>query len=90
MWKDADRYGVVDTMNDALYGRAWVDHPPRKPKDVKLPIFTEQRGQDRWDAISPQRAAEIRSEAKRAAAEVMAAWEFRTGRKEPAPEGTGP
>ena len=66
----------------ALYGRAWVDHPPpktRPPKEKTPPVLTSRQAHIA-DTLDPERKKQIAEQAKREAAAVMAAWERRTGR----------
>ena len=65
----------------ALYGRAWVNHPPPKsrpnPKDRTPPVTAARR---RSITLDPEREKHIKEQAKLEAAAVMATWERRTGR----------
>ena len=66
----------------ALYGRAWVNHPPPKskpPKEKTPPVMTSRQAHIA-DALDPERKKQISEQAKLEAAAVMAAWERRTGR----------
>ena len=62
-------------------GRNYQRHPRRRERTKDAPIFTEQRGLDRWDALHPDDAARIRAEAQAAAREAIQRFERRTGRR---------
>lgn len=67
----------------ALYGRAWVNHPPPKSRPNqkdRTPPATSSRLAHIADALDPERKKQIAEQAKLEAAAVMAAWERRTGR----------
>lgn len=64
----------------ALYGRAWVNHPPpksRPDKKSKEPPVSNSRLMHITDALDPERKKQISEQAKAEAAAVMAAWERR-------------
>ena len=72
----------------ALYGRAWVDHPPPKYGGRKMegPPLLGSRELAVADSLGPERTKRIKDQAKLEAAAVMAAWERRTGRSGPVPK----
>ena len=67
-------------LSDYVSARRWVKHPKRPEKKKTAPIFTEQRAQEKWDALSTEAQDRIRKVAKDRAAEAMAAFTVRSGR----------
>ena len=64
----------------ALYGRAWVNHPPPKSRpDHKSKVPPVTQAHRKAIEIDPEREKWIKERAKLEAAAVMAAWERRQG-----------
>ena len=65
----------------ALYGRAWVSHPPPKSRpDHKSKVPPVEQARRKAIEIDPTKAQRIKEQAKLEAAAVMKNWERRTGR----------
>ena len=61
---------------------AWDSSVPRRPpKNKDAPVFTEQRGLNRWDALDPADRDEIHAAAVEAAARIMREFEMRRGQR---------